>query len=865
MNTYYAKYYKCALQVNPFSYSKYRGKDINQEEEYNKEILRKCQENKIDVVGLADHGSVDTSQSLREYLSNNGILTFPGFEISSAEKIHMVCLFPPEYDNSRLNQIIGQLGLPTNSKSGTDASSLTCLEIAKKIDENKGFWYAAHITGDNGILKIGQMQHIWTNENLSVAQIPNSIDNIDPKYKNIIRNTDKNYQRNKPVAYINSSDVEQPEDLSKPEASVLVKMSELSFPAFKIAFKDSESRIKLNFSQEKYYKSSIDEIEIVGGYLDGIQVAFSDEVSTIIGGRGTGKSTLINLIIYCLDKYHYNKEFEKFIESFAESNLGTGGEIKLKVTSYTQNGQQFYVIRRYKQNVTIKNVDGEISNFSVDEILPNIEIYAQNELIEVIKSEERVTDSVKRLICTDNKLVEKRNKIYEELSENTQELVTVLNSLEKLESKTSGLPVKQSQLDQYNAIPGLEDKLAPISRIIDMDSRISALSNAVFKHKISKQRVDVDSIIGDNNFNENSDLDKLIICIKDYNTKSEEIFKRYENNYLELIEKVREINDNWEINKQNEENNFKSILKDIPGIQDKSSKEVLEEYRNLLSEITELKPTLSKIDSTRKDFNSLIEIRKTLLERCKEVNSEYINAVTKRTKKLNKADLGKLVKIDIDCLQNKEPLINELKKIEGIGNKSIQGINDYMNFDVITFVENIRKGSEVLAKEYKLTKNIADKICNLKEKQYWEIEELILGDITKVSLKVGDKFKSMDNLSKGQQCTALLNILLVENKDPLIIDQPEDNLDNSYIADSLVASIRGNKLNRQYIFATHNANIPVFGDAELIIGLVEEDGQGKVNGKAIGSIDNKQVMKQVVKILEGGELAFKIRKEKYQF
>ena len=150
-------------------------------------------------------------------------------------------------------------------------------------------------------------------------------------------------------------------------------MSELSFPAFKIAFKDSESRIKLNFSQEKYYKSSIDEIEIVGGYLDGIQVAFSDEVSTIIGGRGTGKSTLINLIIYCLDKYHYNKEFEKFIESFAESNLGTGGEIKLKVTSYTQNGQQFYVIRRYKQNVTIKNVDGEISNFSVDEILPNIE------------------------------------------------------------------------------------------------------------------------------------------------------------------------------------------------------------------------------------------------------------------------------------------------------------------------------------------------------------------------------------------------------------------------------------------------------------------------------------------------------------
>ena len=79
------------------------------------------------------------------------------------------------------------------------------------------------------------------------------------------------------------------------------------------------------------------------------------------------------------------------------------------------------------------------------------------------------------------------------------------------------------------------------------------------------------------------------------------------------------------------------------------------------------------------------------------------------------------------------------------------------------------------------------------------------------------------------------------------------------------SQIRNNKKNRQYIFATHNANIPVFGDAELIIGLVEEDGQGKINGQAIGSIDNKQVMNQVVNILEGGETAFKIRKEKYQF
>lgn len=264
MEKHYARYYKCALQVNPYSYSKFRGKTIIDEEEYNKKILEECLKNGIKVVGLAEHGSIDSSTSLRTYLSENGILTLPGFEISSAEKIHMVCLFSPEFDNSRLNRILGQLGLPTDIKNGTESSNLSCLEIAKKVQDNDGFWYAAHITGDNGILKIGKMNHIWKNELLSVAQIPNSIENIDPNYKNIIQNTDTNYKRNKPIAYINSSDIESPEDLSKPVASVLVKMSELSFQAFKMAFKDSESRIKLNSTEKNAIRALLTKFLYLG-------------------------------------------------------------------------------------------------------------------------------------------------------------------------------------------------------------------------------------------------------------------------------------------------------------------------------------------------------------------------------------------------------------------------------------------------------------------------------------------------------------------------------------------------------------------------------------------------------------------------
>lgn len=82
----FASYYKCTLQVNPSSYAHFRGDPTVEEASYNAEILRKCRENNIEVVGLANQGNVDSSESLRELLVDNGIVVFPGFEIMAAEK-----------------------------------------------------------------------------------------------------------------------------------------------------------------------------------------------------------------------------------------------------------------------------------------------------------------------------------------------------------------------------------------------------------------------------------------------------------------------------------------------------------------------------------------------------------------------------------------------------------------------------------------------------------------------------------------------------------------------------------------------------------------------------------------------------------
>jgi predicted ATPase len=129
-----------------------------------------------------------------------------------------------------------------------------------------------------------------------------------------------------------------------------------------------------------------------------------------------------------------------------------------------------------------------------------------------------------------------------------------------------------------------------------------------------------------------------------------------------------------------------------------------------------------------------------------------------------------------------------------------------------------------------------------------------------------NNFKSLSNLSYGQKSVAMLTIILegftkLGMDIPLIIDQPEDQLDNAYISEHLINNIRKIKGKRQVIFVTHNPNIPISGDAENVFCL-KSDG---INGWLLknGSIDKKHILDFIIKTLEGGEEALRLRLNKY--
>jgi len=142
-----------------------------------------------------------------------------------------------------------------------------------------------------------------------------------------------------------------------------------------------------------------------------------------------------------------------------------------------------------------------------------------------------------------------------------------------------------------------------------------------------------------------------------------------------------------------------------------------------------------------------------------------------------------------------------------------------------------------------------------------DIEAVELVDLPHIELLDGAEYKDSLALSTGQKCTSILPILLMKSENPLMVDQPEDNLDNRFIYDTVVGNILKVKAHRQMVLITHNPNIPVLGEAERVFVLTSDGARARKANE--GSVD--QCKTEIVTLLEGGEEAFIRRKERYKY
>lgn len=877
-----AVFYKCALQVNSSSYASYRGKDPMSEEEYNQAIVENCKNGNIQVVGLADHGDVESSESLRKCLQANGFHVFPGFELCSSEKVHMVCLFPEEYSAVELAKILGNLDDGPVGKKKTAPSTKSTLEIAKAVFEKGGVWYAAHMTSDNGLLKLqqdgGGLAHIWQEEKCVVAgQIPAKRDELEQNHLQIVKNQNPNYKRENLVSLINAKDVAYPEDILHPAASCMIKMTKPSIEALKQAFLDGDSRIRLHDEIKDYHQSQLIAFSVTGGFLDGVQAHFSENLNALIGGRGTGKSTIIEGVRYALGLVPKSVDAKKKHDDIIKGNFANS-RILLQVYSH-HLGRNFKIERYHGQDYTVYDHDGNITHQEIADLFPGIEILGQNEIYDIAEERNRQLELLNRFLPIG---VEQDKLILRRLAENRNKLVLAVGKKEEAEAELNqmnrlkeqqdsfrqfGLDKKFNQVDQYE-----KEKNRIIRRSLDDDESIAKALEGL-KEAVEQDQHYLTSDATDDLINKDL-IENIRKAFERFFKEAQEALKKMGEAYGQLQQLLGSNISEWEKRYETFEKELKSQIEKLPDMAGKSGSQVAKEYMNITKRLHAIQKSGISLKQQEKYVDELRKQREKYLTELQNFKHERFTDLQRAVNKLNKKHLKNRLKIEVRKTANRTELKDFLLSFPGVGKGRVEWIDLVEDLTVKAMCDLMDEGEDKLMEkfaQYGMTAGLANKLANLDLDSRLRLEELQLFPEPIIQLNVNPKqggfpaFKQIEHLSTGQKCTAILHLLLLDNPDPLLIDQPEDNLDNAFIAEQIVADLRKFKMERQFLFSTHNANIPVFGDAEWMGVLEADEDNAYLKDENVGSIDSPDLREKVEDILEGGKRAFEIRRLKYGF
>lgn len=610
-------------------------------------------------------------------------------------------------------------------------------------------------------------------------------------------------------------------------------------------------------------------------FFEDFKIQFDEKMNCIMGWRGTGKST----ILYFLKSALVVDSQRGKIGDILKNNLGIG-EIAVEIESV--DGSFYRIIKTFNEEPQpYKSPNQEF--ISLVRIFDEIEcdFYETNQIEEIGRSaSDRLALIDKKIKNNLLELLKSIHKSQIDLDSNAQEIKvanyrinqikdslsqysTIVDEIKEFK-KNEPVDIKAEEKLEFENADENEKKRTDEKRFFykaaihynDLQNQIGLFNNDL------KENFENATLNSENFFNK----DLIFSCISNIEENDNQIFSK-----LEEIDSL--VKKNLEILTIK----YSDIIKIHEGQQAEfvSLKQKFEKNRdyfnryNLLTNRLKEKETLEQ-EVGEKDLKKrrLIEERKYLIEKFNTIKNEIFTLRLSAIQEINDILQGD-VKITLkfsgivdefesrlrDALKGSGLKYNELviKIVETFKPDQFAQIIQDRNVEALKLIAGIDENRSIALIQalhdteaiYKIESTYCDDLPDFKLK--------IEGDILR------ENYKNSDELSMGQRCTTVLPIIFAVSENPLIIDQPEDNLDNKYISEKIHNIIKDQKENRQLIFITHNPNIPVLSDSEYNLFLNYENKRSK----KIKEGDVEEVKEDILKILEGGEKAFKTRKEKY--
>lgn len=905
--------------------------DESRLQEIARTYLRRCHEVGLELIGVTDHNFsqktdqrdwflthlVEQNKSVARELGKSPLHILPGFEVDIG--YHVLCLFEPAKRAShvwRVNRLLCKLGLDENERfrqgqpmplrrAGANVSLKALIEMVQ--GEHNGIVIAAHADQKDGILNDPRHMEDYKNKNLLALEVTSN----PPARRvlDIVEGQNRAWARpDCHPACVMSSDAKslKTDADGHPRANALgyrhtwLKMSNPSIEALRQAFLDPLSRIQLveDCPSNVHQHPRITEVAVKGAkFLDDQMVSFSEGLNCVIGGRGSGKSSLLEYVRFAigLDESAAKPEEEDPALQRKRKQLKESltGDAEVRVSFQVANGvRDILVYQPSREEGAQRWLDGrEVADLKTVLRQLQMQFFSQGELsrmtsgsqgqaqvlalidnacgppLQELRSTERdLKATLKGLFQSNRDAV----RLQEEVNEATQEALELERQLKAREAVQDDSKRSQSAMEALRYLARLKEDDAPIVSDIAQVLRLVVQPLAELPEGASywpraQWFADVRPHLQQARANLAAAIER---ALADYQQVFDACMgEQATQPTVAAIDAVQTA--------------FRAACaergireEDIARMQD------LEDRRQERLKLVELRQKrLAEVTREADKFpNVLAELHsvwRAQFEARSETAAAIQGAVPSQTVRLTtsfmtdeaslKAAWGRLAPSDKrgklakrwdelgDCIfqrwrqWNQEPSPWETVEAARHAPLLLPVLLSPGFEDLHPALFAHLGGENVLAlwEDVRISR-VSDGI---------DVE--LLRDDRSVAGSMSGA------LSEGQRNTVLLNLMLARGEGPIFIDQPEDELDSSFIYKTLVRDLRSAKNKRQLIVATHNANLPVNADAEQIYALEARDGRGK--RRAQGGLDRKGVAEAVLDIMEGSEQAFKRRSEKYHF
>lgn len=850
--------------------------------EYDAALVAACLATGTQVVGLADHHSVETSRSLRVALETAGVSVFPGFEVRCKDGVHMQVLFEQGTTEHDMTLKLGALGADPADPHGL--ADVDVPQLLRQVEEWGAVAVAGQLTYECGILQHLQgkpRKRVWTDTRLLAGAIPASVEQIvDEGHRKILRNEEHEYRRDFPVALLQANDVCSPEDVVRPNSWSWIKMVQPTVEGLRSAFRDPESRLRLPTEPEPVEHPQLVAIGWDGAacHLAGSRLHLNADLNVLVGGRGAGKSTVLESIRFVLGQQPTGRDSVRSYERIVQDVLYPGTRVWLVVRSTGVTRRDYLLERVVGGTATVTGYDGQRLDLDPIEAFPGAEIWGQREIAELTWEGTARNRLLTRFVASDPELAPRKRELAKQLEDNRFSLQRVRRGIEDLDDQMSALPALEEQASRY-AEAGVEERLRQQSQLVrerallevatqrmePLRGLLAALPEAIRPDVAFLEAAATESLA-------NPDLvAEARAALSDLETTASGAVGSLEHAATQVAERLANVRRRWDERAELADRAHAARLRQLS--QSDADGQAFLELRRQLERLGPLRERRQQLSA---QLELLVTQRAALLGEWQAARDQQVAVLQEAAAMVNSRLVGS---VRVTVAKDGDTAALEALLRDRIGGNLSKTMAALRGGQVTAgrLAQLCRGEVQMLERVLGTSPSQAEKLCQAGPALAEELEQLDLQPVTEVELKVGNEWRSQDRLSKGQQATAFLLLLLVgaDGAGPLLVDQPEEDLDNRFITESIVPAMRREKRRRQFVFTSHNPNIPVLGDAELIaevrVDMVSDDARqeelrGRVGPPArVGSIDTPAVRELVEETLEGGRMAFARRRRKYGF